>query len=405
MHTAVPVSPKVRRIIRWVEWLLILHCLFENLMSTDFAYLPYSYGRLALFIPIIAALSFVLPTQATLNKRRLYIAVEMLVLILAEVARLNASALDDLVIIKACLLLPRLEVVVTAIVGYGLMLGHFAWILPTLTDEVRTRDIEVYLNSRRILTGALVSAVVSGVFVILLGFVFAAEQRSRRRAEQLALEVETLATKLERSRIARDIHDSLGHSLTTLDIQLALAERYSQGSSLKLQQTINSAKQLAAQCLAEARQSLQTIRESNFDLESALRTLSEQMRSSFLVHLQVQVPPLPQQLSYQLYLMAKEGLVNVQKHADAAKVNLSLVAANGEIVLTLVDDGRGFDTEAVRSGYGLQGIKERSQLLGGQLKVESKLEKGCLLQVVLPLRWPEQKQQISLEKLKEFSQA
>lgn len=413
MHTAVPTSIKVRRIILGVEWLLILHCVFENLMDPDFSYLVYGYWRLALFVPVITALSFWLPSQRSLNQRRLYIAIEMAVLVLAGFSRLSTSALDDLAIIKACLLLPRLEVIATAIISSGLMLGHFGWILPTLIDEIRTRNLDIYLDAQRIWVGALVSAVVNGLFVILLGFVFAAEQRSRRRAERLALEVESLATKLERSRIARDIHDSLGHSLTTLDVQLALAERYSQdNSSPKLKQSINSAKQLAAQCLAEARQSLQTIRESNFDLESALRTLGEQMRPSFLVNLQVQVPPLPQQLSYQLYLIAKEGLVNVQKHAAASKVNLSLVAAKGEIVLMLVDDGCGFDVATVQndqkssqhSGYGLQGIRERSQLLGGQMKVESTPESGCVLQVILPLRWPEPQQQRDLVKLQKFSQ-
>ncbi|MFK8184368.1 MAG: sensor histidine kinase [Phormidesmis sp.] len=414
MHTAVPTSIKVRRIILWVEWLLILHCVFENLMGPDFFYLSYGYWRLGLFVPVITALSLYLPTQRSLNQRRLYIAVEMAVLVLASCLRLNTSALDDLAIIKACLLLPGLEVIATAVISDGLMLGHFGWILPTLIDDIRARNLDVYLDSQRIWTGAVVGAVVNGIFVILLGFVFAAEQRSRRRAEQLALEVESLATKLERSRIARDIHDSLGHSLTTLDVQLALAERYSQGTrNPKLQQALDSAKQLAAQCLAEARQSLQTIRESNFDLDSALRTLGEQMRPSFLVNLQVQVPSLPQQLSYQLYLIAKEGLVNVQKHAVATKVNLSLVATKGELVLTLVDDGCGFDVGAVingqqssqKSGYGLQGIRERSQLLGGQMKVDSSPEKGCVLQVILPLRWPEKQQQMDLVKLQRFSQA
>ncbi|MEM8505773.1 MAG: sensor histidine kinase [Cyanobacteria bacterium P01_D01_bin.1] len=387
MHTAVPVSTKVRHIIRWVEWLLVLHCIFDNLTSPDFTFLPYSYWCLALFAPMIAVPSFMLPTARTLNQRRLYIALNMAVLVLARFARIGTSGLTSLVIIKACLLLPRLEVVATAVIGYGLSLGHLAWMLPTMADEFRTRDLEIYLDLQNIFTRTAVSIVVDTTFVMLLGFVFAAEQRSRRQAERLAIEVESLATKLERSRIARDIHDSLGHSLTALDIQISLAERYSYspGSHPKLQTTLTKSKQLAAQCLAEARQSLQTMRDTSFDLLSALRTVSDQMRPSFLVNLQVELPPLPQQLSYQFYLIAKEGLVNVQKHAAASKVSLSIMAANDQIELTLLDNGRGFEPDVERSGYGLQGIEERSHLLGGKMIIYSRLGQGTQLQVVVPL--------------------
>jgi len=392
MHTAVPVSTKVRHIIRWVEWLLILHCIFDNLTSPNFEFLPYSYWCLALFVPMIAAPSFTLPTVRPLNYRRLYIALNMAVLVLAGFARIGTPGLTSLVIIKACLLLPRLEVVATAAISYSLILGHFALILPTIADEIRTHDLEIYLDVQKNFTRTAVSVVVDSIFVILLGFVFAAEQRSRRQAERLAIEVESLATKLERSRIARDIHDSLGHSLTALDMQLSLAERYSYlpASQPKLQTALTKSKQLAAQCLAEARQSLQTMRDSSFDLMSALRTVSDQMRPTFLLNLQVDLPPLPQQLSYQLYLMAKEGLVNVQKHAAATKVSLSIVTIEDQIELTLLDDGRGFETDAATSGYGLQGIKERSHLLGGKMTIDSRQSQGTQLQVIVPLNKKEQ---------------
>lgn len=225
---------------------------------------------------------------------------------------------------------------------------------------------------------------------MLLGFVFVAEQRSRYRAEKLAVEVEELATKLERSRIARDIHDSLGHTLTTLDVQLALVDRYAQDMpenqvSPKLQKAIARSQQLATQCLSEARESLRTIRESNFDLASALTEFGKDMQKTFALEVCVQLPSLPQQLSYQLYLIAKEGLINVQKHANATSVTLLLEAKKNEVILTLTDNGCGFEQAKVKNGYGLQGIRERSQLLGGRLTVHSSPSQGTRLQVVVPL--------------------
>ena len=234
--------------------------------------------------------------------------------------------------------------------------------------------------------------IVGCTFVVLCGVVFAAEQRSRHKAELLTQEVEVLATNLERTRIARDIHDSLGHSLTTLDVQLALAERYSQSTSwdeenqAKLRQSIKTAQQLTTQCLTEARQSLHTMRESSFSLRDALQTLADQMRQFFVINLRVELPSnLPQQLSYQIYLMVKEGLSNVQKHAQAERVNLSVVADKQTITVTLTDDGCGFDIMAVTSGYGLQGMRERSQLLGGQLSINSTPTQGTTLKITVPI--------------------
>ena len=234
---------------------------------------------------------------------------------------------------------------------------------------------------------SLTAAVTVTIFVITMGFLFASEQRNRYRAQVLTQEVETLATQLERTRIARDMHDSLGHSLTTLDVKLALAQRYSQtsGNSIKLQQTLEAAQLLTIECLTEVRQTIQTMRESDFELDKSLYLLADQLRSSFLINLNLKLPLLSSQLSYQIYLIVKEGLVNVKKHAQATQVDLSLVKTNHQLVLVIHDNGCGFDPEAPKSGYGLQGIKERSQLLGGQFVMDSDRQQGTTLQIKIPL--------------------
>jgi signal transduction histidine kinase len=85
----------------------------------------------------------------------------------------------------------------------------------------------------------------ASTFVILLSFVIVSERRSREKAIALAQEIDYLSAALERSRIARDIHDSLGHTLTTLDIQLELAQRLFDRDRDKARNAINNAKQLA----------------------------------------------------------------------------------------------------------------------------------------------------------------
>ncbi len=387
MDTAVPVSPKVKKVLRWTEWLILISCIPLNLLNVDFYDFSFAYWRLFLFIGA-ASLLIKMPLNQSLLRRQIYVAAGMLLLIISSLLSLENALLLELFIVKACLLLPRWQVIGTTAITILAFLTHDGFRLPGLIAEARAMGVEeIYLNQARIMIAQLISRGTVGVFVVLLGFVFAAEQRGRRKAENLAMEVEALATKLERSRIARDIHDSLGHSLTTLDVQLALAERYNhEGENNKLQQAITTSQQLASQCLAEARQSLRTRHEPSFNLKSSLGTLAEQMRSSFPIQLKVNLPPLPQQLSYQLYLITKEGLANVQKHAQATQATLSLVETRENIVLTLADNGCGFDINNVTAGYGLKGIQERSQLLGGQFNVESQPGQGTQLCLKVPLR-------------------
>ncbi|MEL6161607.1 MAG: sensor histidine kinase [Cyanobacteria bacterium J06623_5] len=420
MDTAISVSHGIRRILAWIEWFLLAHCIVRTLTSVAFEPGVVTYLQLGLFVGSIAALSFFFPANRPLWQRRGYIALEMLILLLTVTSPINTFLFFELFVLKACFLLSRRDVILGTAITASLFLTQIMWQLPKLIEESRVNSAAYLDQPGQIAFDIFVEYLVGCTFVVLFGVVFASEQRSRLRAERLAGEVEALATKLERTRIARDIHDSLGHSLTTLDVQIALAQRYSQLEShppvqnqpllqiyssvashqteisspeskqanrnrTKLQQSLNAAQQLVTQCLAEARQSLHTMRESSFCLNDALQTLAEQMRQSFQVKLKVQLPVLPQQLNYQLYLIAKEGLSNVQKHAQATQVSLTLMSAGQQVILTLVDDGCGFDLSAVNSGYGLQGMQERSQLLGGQLTVHSQLQKGTRLRVTVPV--------------------
>jgi signal transduction histidine kinase len=121
---------------------------------------------------------------------------------------------------------------------------------------------------------------VSSTFALLFSFMMIAEHKSRERAETLAEQVETLAATLERTRIARDIHDSLGHTLTNLDIQLQVALKLHDRDSNKALQSLEHAKQLSSQCIDDVSRVLQTMRQPDFDLNQALETLVEQLRQA-----------------------------------------------------------------------------------------------------------------------------
>jgi signal transduction histidine kinase len=201
----------------------------------------------------------------------------------------------------------------------------------------------------------------------------------------LAQEIDYLSADLERSRIARDIHDSLGHTLTTLDIQLELAQRLYDRNPDKARSALDNAKDLADRSLSDVRRSVQTMRSETFNLDEAIHTLIAQVEANQNQNLvlDLDLPKLPSQISYQLYCILQEGLTNIQKHAQASCVNIRGQPTSKGISLEIEDNGRGFNPNLVRSGYGLLGMKERVDNLGGVLKINSAIDRGTCIQVTV----------------------
>ena len=129
MTTAVPVSPTVRKVMRWVEWVVIVHCILSNLLSFELNTLPHKTAWLLALVVCTGALSLMLPTYRPLWQRRIYIAVEFFILFTAGY-QLDSSVLFHLFIIKACLLLPYREVILATLVAVGTLLLQFAWRIP-----------------------------------------------------------------------------------------------------------------------------------------------------------------------------------------------------------------------------------------------------------------------------------
>jgi signal transduction histidine kinase len=220
--------------------------------------------------------------------------------------------------------------------------------------------------------------------VLLLSFTILREQRSRARAEQLAAEVEVLAATVERSRIAREIHDSLGHRLTTLDVQLELAQRLQGRDGDRCAQSISIAKQLAAQCLQDVRHAVHSMGKQNFDLNRAIQELVQPMSLSSLATINPQFPPLPPTLSHQIYCIVQEGLTNIQRHSKATKVVLEGGLKGNCLMLKLRDNGIGFNLDRANLGFGLRSMTERAQIVGGQLQIQSIPGEGTELYLEIP---------------------
>lgn len=127
------------------------------------------------------------------------------------------------------------------------------------------------------------------------------------------------------------------------------------------------------------------MRQSNFDLNRALTALLEQMRqNSVQVQWEVNLPPLPIHKSYQIYCVIKEATINVQKHACASQVSFYGRSTSEGIVLEFKDNGVGFESKKLQTGFGIQGMIECVQILGGSLEIQSTSTQGTQIYVILP---------------------
>jgi signal transduction histidine kinase len=225
-------------------------------------------------------------------------------------------------------------------------------------------------------------------------------KQANTRLREYALRVEELATVQERNRIARDIHDSLGHSLTVFNIHIGAALRLIHTDPPEAEALLLEVKQLGSQTLQEVRESVTMLRadplqgKSLYDaIDSLVREFDRTtgIQPTFTYEI---LAPLSVELNFTLYRLVQESLTNIRKHADASEVTISIHQTVTDIQVSVRDNGKGFDLQHNPSGFGLQGMQERTLALGGSFKITTALvgkasleeNRGCQMQVVFPAK-------------------
>ncbi len=215
---------------------------------------------------------------------------------------------------------------------------------------------------------------------------------SHRQLQDYSEKVAESATIEERNRLARDIHDSLGHYLTVINVQLEKAMAFRNRNPQEADQAVRNAKRSASEALQDIRRSVGALRntQETFSLVRALNGLPDNLRSSQL-SIELKIDGCEEGFSQQslmtLYRAAQEGLTNIQKHAQASHVTMSLIFNDQQASLCIVDNGQGFDTGILgkdETHYGLKGVRERLELIHGLIKLESAPGKGTKLFIAVP---------------------
>lgn len=267
------------------------------------------------------------------------------------------------------------------------------YLLASLTDFL-TNDPENAL-------GSAIFNIAVFLLAAMIGHNTRQTELARRANQQLLEELQTaqeqlhdLAVAEERNRLARDIHDGLGHYLTATTMQIQGAKALLEHTDAASQApaalgALGKAEILLQEALADVRRSVGALRAApteNRPLPAAIGDLVAECRATAGLEVQFDLLGLPRSLTspieLTLYRVAQEGLTNVRKHAQAGRVEVVLVYDNDKVGLSIGDDGRGMGETS--NGYGLLGLRERVQLVGGQVNISTAPDQGFRLEVEIP---------------------
>ncbi len=225
-------------------------------------------------------------------------------------------------------------------------------------------------------------------FIIIYVLVYLNEREVSAHREIVTLQgdLKDLAVVEERNRLAREIHDGLGASLSSLIIQAEYLTQIAKDETLLAE--IRELKASAEESIDELRRNLRMMRE-DFDLAAGLedyvKTFRERTQLDVRFERSGPTARLTPDAQLALFRVLQECLSNAAKHAEAKQVNVKLLFDAGQVNLAVRDDGKGFDPSVTRKGhYGLKNMYERALKIGGQVLVDSKPGAGCQITFSIP---------------------
>lgn len=230
------------------------------------------------------------------------------------------------------------------------------------------------------------------------------EEAHRRLAETTAQEQE-LAVLRERTRLAREMHDTLGHALVLVSVKLEAAQRLRERDPQRCDQELEATKEIVRDSMKELRASIANLRSPALEREPACRALSRYaremaqrsgLRISYDLHPDIE--GLPETVEETLWKVGQEALTNIEKHAQARNVLLHISRQDGQIFMKIEDDGVGLPPglcqqhaedkasyESPAGHYGLNGMLERVKNARGQFSIRPNKDHGLAVEVILPL--------------------
>jgi signal transduction histidine kinase len=381
------------RSLLYLEWLLLIVVVVSEIPPLLLYQLPRSPWMNWIGISVFVAIGWRVPVRS--SHQWLYVGLHIgLILLMSLVGGLRLFHLLYIVLlIRSCLLLPTRSC-------FGIT--GIAFLLCLLTQSYRFQFLylpSIIANPDWFKIAWFSGAIVAGLVLVFLQLLVnstLAERHSREqlalahdRLRQYALRVEELATAQERNRIAREIHDALGHSLTVFNLHLEAALRLQHSDPAEARELLIEAKQLGAIALQEVRQSVSALRSDPLqgkDFATAIAALITEFHKSTGIEpscqLRIEAAIAPE-VKTAIYRILQEALTNICKYAAATAVEIHL-QTTPNLRLMIQDNGRGFDPSQNTTGFGLQGMRERAIVLSGKFDLFAAPNQGCRIVVELP---------------------
>lgn len=219
-------------------------------------------------------------------------------------------------------------------------------------------------------------------------------EEAHSELQRYASSVRELAISEERTRVAREVHDTVGHYLTVVSLQLEAARKVMEKKPERSREEVEKAQEFASEALSEVRRSVRALKPLAVEERSGTGALAALVRSfegaGPFVSFDIDggERELPPEADLVLYRALQEGLTNAVRHSDARRVEVSLVYEETRVRLSVSDDGAGVPDGVLEEGFGLSALRERVELLEGALAVGNVPGGGFLLSVELPAGQP-----------------
>ncbi|MCX7592309.1 MAG: sensor histidine kinase [Fischerella sp.] len=384
------------RFLLYLEWILMGCATLIAFIPSPLQRFPTKFPELIICsVTVFAFMGLRLPTSSKFTKIT-YTAIEIFLIIITTFLGGRAARLFPflyvILVTRSCLIFQIQGRVIITFLSFVLFLLTLKRRFDRLPLTPAAQERFLFINfSFGVMFGLAL------LFVLLLMNTVLSERQSReelaianKKLRQYALRIENHATLEERNRIAREIHDSLGHSLTALNLQLETALKLWQTNPEKAKTFLARAKELGSKSLQDVRQSVSAMRSHPLQeqsLEQAIAGLAENMHraTGVLPICQITISrPIPPEISTPVYRIIQESFTNIYKHAQAKEVKLELTI-NKDLKLIVKDNGKGFDLEQNTTGFGLQSMRDRTLALGGKFQIHSTPGSGCQIIVDIPL--------------------
>ncbi len=281
---------------------------------------------------------------------------------------------------------PVLYILTAALAAHVVTARAAAWLIVGQSSVVLLTALAVYDEP---LTAVVQTIAYGGfqVFALTTTLALLGERGLRHRLALANAELsgarallEAASRQGERLRIARELHDLVGHHLTALSLQLEVADHVAEG---RAREPVGRARAIARLLLADVREVVSDLREREIDLSAVLRTMAADLpRPQVILDVPDSLAVDDPERAQVVLRLVQEALTNAVRHGDATRVWVSVCCEEGTLVVEARDDGSG--TSEIVAGSGLRGMTERVLAVGGELRFDSRPAQGFTVRARLP---------------------